>query len=319
MDLKMWISKARTGLSISAHRIRRLHNRLPKARRVRRNVRSRSPILRAGICVISVIVILANMAALGILFTFENEAAGFISGGDPGHFYRQLKIELLDDYREVFGIAHNAGNKISTTVEALAYGADIIEIDAVLVRGQLHAAHWSPFRFLGDRLFRGPRLEEVWGAAAQAEVVKLDLKRASTEMIHHLIAFLKDRRRGNNEVVVVSDRPAALALLAQHEPGVICMLSVSGSSTLRKLPDEEDLLGIIDGVSVDHRLLTADWVRSLKAKGLLVFTWTVNDPERMNELVEYGVDGITTDNLAIMQLLGAQERGETRLSSRIPR
>lgn len=78
--------------------------------------------------------ILANMAAFGILFTFENEAAGFVSGGDPGDFYQQLKIDLPDDYREVFGIAHNAGNKISTTVEALAYGADIIQIDVVLVQ-----------------------------------------------------------------------------------------------------------------------------------------------------------------------------------------
>lgn len=87
----------------------------------------------------------------------------------------------------------------------------------------------------------------MWGAAAQAEVVKLDPKRASTEMIHHLIAFLKDRRRGKNEVVVVSDRPAALALLAQHEPGVIYMLSVSTSSSLRELRNDEDLRRSLTG------------------------------------------------------------------------
>jgi hypothetical protein len=34
----------------------------------------------------------------------------------------------------------------------------------------------------------------------------------------------------------------------------------------------------------------------------------------MNELVKLGVDGITTDNLAIIELLGGQERDETLLS-----
>ncbi|MBM4462742.1 MAG: hypothetical protein FJ012_05315, partial [Chloroflexi bacterium] len=126
--------------------------------------------LRVGVCVLSILVILFNVGALIILATFENEAAGFISGGDPKQFYRQLDVELMDDYGEVLGIAHNSGNTINATVEALAYGADVIEIDVVLVRGKLYAAHWSPFSFIGDRFFHGPTLAEVWGAAAQADV-----------------------------------------------------------------------------------------------------------------------------------------------------
>jgi len=275
------------------------------------------PALRLGVCLISILVILANVAALVITFALENEAAQFISGGDPEQFYKELEVELLDDYGDVFGIAHNSGNTINATVEALAYDADIIEIDVVLVQGQLHAAHWSPFRFIGSRFFRGPTLDEVWGAAAQAEVIKLDLKRASTELVNSLITFLASRQRANNEVVVVSDKPEALVLLSQHELTVIRMLSVKDSNVLRELPSDGELLRVINGVSVRHDLLTMDSVGSLKEKGLIVFAWTVNDPERMNELVAYGVDGIVTDNLAILQLLGAQERGETKLRDRM--
>jgi glycerophosphoryl diester phosphodiesterase len=259
-----------------------------------------------GVVLVSILAILTSVAALVILFTFENEAAQFISGGDPQQFYKQLRVELMDDYGEVYGIAHNSGNTISATVDALVYGADIIEIDVVLVHGELHAAHWSPFRFVGSRFFRGPTLAEVWGAADQAEVVKLDLKRASTEMVDSLLTFLADRRRANNEIVVVSDEPEALALLHQQEPGIILMLGVGGSSVLSDLFSGGDLLRVIDGVSVRHSLLTVDSVGSLKEKGLIVFAWTVNDAATMNELVEYGVDGIITDNLAIMQLLGAE-------------
>jgi len=36
---------------------------------------------------------------------------------------------------------------------------------------------------------------------------------------------------------------------------------------------------------------------------LLILAWTVNDSQRLNELVRLGVDGITTANLAILQAL----------------
>lgn len=272
--------------------------------------------LRMGLFVVSILVILTNVATLVILFAFESEAAGFIQGGDPKQFYRELEVELLDDYKEVFGIAHNSGNTIRTTEQALAYGADIIEIDVALTRGQLHATHWSPLRFIGNRFFRGPTLAEVWGTAAQAEVIKLDLKRPSVKMVADLLSFLSERRKLANgmarEIVVVSDQPEVLALLSQ-DPSVIRMLSIEDSKVLRNLLRDADLMRVIDGVSVRHDLLTKASVQSLVERGLPVFAWIVNDPQRMNELVEYGVRGITTDNLAIMQLLGGQERGETTL------
>ncbi|MFO8010805.1 MAG: glycerophosphodiester phosphodiesterase [Dehalococcoidia bacterium] len=267
-----------------------------------------SYILRLAVISASIIVILANVAALVILFTFDSESAQFISGGNPRQFHEELQVDLLDDYGEVLGIAHNSGNKIRSTIEALAYGADIIEIDVVLVQGQLHAAHWSPFRFIGDRLFRGPTLAEVWGAAAQADMIKLDLKDSSTEMVNKLVEFLDDRRRAKEKIIVVSEKPEILALMAQRTPKVIRMLSVSDEYVLLDLLEDEDLQAVIDGVSVNHSLLTVDIIASLKERGLIVFAWTVNDPARMNELVKYGVDGITTDNLAILDLFGAQRQ-----------
>jgi hypothetical protein len=39
------------------------------------------------------------------------------------------------------------------------------------------------------------------------------------------------------------------------------------------------------------------------AHRLVILAWTVNDSENFNRLVRLGVDGITTDNLAILQAL----------------
>jgi glycerophosphoryl diester phosphodiesterase len=49
-------------------------------------------------------------------------------------------------------------------------------------------------------------------------------------------------------------------------------------------------------VSPEHILIhDANFVSSLKQLGLKVIVWTVNDGERMMELIELGVDGIITD------------------------
>jgi glycerophosphoryl diester phosphodiesterase len=82
-------------------------------------------------------------------------------------------------------------------------------------------------------------------------------------------------------------------------------------ATLRSNPDR---LSLIDGVTIRHTLLDEDAARWLREQHLIVLAWTVNDLPRTNELVRYGVDAITTDNLAIMELLGGQRRGENRLS-----
>jgi len=54
----------------------------------------------------------------------------------------------------------------------------------------------------------------------------------------------------------------------------------------------------------------------LKGEQVYVLAWTVNDLTRVNELVRLGVDAMTTDNLAIMELLGGQRRGERLLVRR---
>jgi hypothetical protein len=55
---------------------------------------------------------------------------------------------------------------------------------------------------------------------------------------------------------------------------------------------------------VDANLVT--WVHAHK---LVILAWTVNDSGTFNQLVRLGVDGITTDNLAILRALGRPVSG----------
>jgi len=47
----------------------------------------------------------------------------------------------------------------------------------------------------------------------------------------------------------------------------------------------------------------AGLVSWMHQRRLLVLAWTVNDGQRLNELIRLGIDGVTTANLAILQAL----------------
>ncbi|MGW0467840.1 glycerophosphodiester phosphodiesterase family protein [Streptomyces sp. NPDC003027] len=49
------------------------------------------------------------------------------------------------------------------------------------------------------------------------------------------------------------------------------------------------------------RVVDRRFVREAHARGLHVHVWTVNDPERMNSLLDLGVDGIMTDHLETLR------------------
>ena len=79
--------------------------------------------------------------------------------------------------------------------------------------------------------------------------------------------------------------------------------------------DNEQLLKLIDGVTIPAGLLNEDNMAWMKKLRLLVFAWTVNRLALVNELVRLGVSAITTDNFAIMELLGTSDRPVTRSDS----
>jgi len=255
-------------------------------------------------------------AALVFLVWFGDTAERYTSGKRPEQFYAELDGDLLDDFGGVFGIAHNSGDDLGATRQALRHGADVIEIDVVTYDDRLFAAHDSPLRFLGKRFFRGPSLEEVWKEAATAEVVKLDLKESGAGYLDLVVAFVNEHRDGDIEIVAASARTDVLERLRDDAPHVIRLLSVSSASGVERLRTDRRLRGLIDGVTIREDRLHGRAAEWLEREGLLVVAWVVNEAPRLNELVRAGVDGITTDNLAIMTLLGAQERHERRLSDR---
>jgi glycerophosphoryl diester phosphodiesterase len=52
--------------------------------------------------------------------------------------------------------------------------------------------------------------------------------------------------------------------------------------------------------SSNIRIMTERFIREAHAKNIRVEPWTVNDPQRMKQYIEWGVDGIITDRPDLM-------------------
>lgn len=262
------------------------------------------------------VVIVVTLAPLLVWFVWTTHLTQrvelWLHGEQPIQFYLTLDGDLLDDYTRVFGVAHNAGDRLATTREALAHGVDVIEIDVISVGDNLHAAHDLPPWFVYEGLYQGPRLSSSWVAASEAGAIALDLKESTPFFIELIIDFL-DRRAERQVIVMTPDRPT-LEALRERTPHAYRFLSVGTQAQLDGLYENPELVALLDGVSIRESLITEESAVWLHERGLMTLAWTVNDIGRMNELVKLGVSGITTDNLAIMELLGGQVRDEALLA-----
>lgn len=274
--------------------------------------------VREAVRAIALATIGASIALIIFFVFFEHWGEEFTSGRVPTLFYEQAQQEdVLRKYINVFGVAHNSGGTVRSTRKALAHGADVIEIDVSSVDGVLVSAHFPPLPLIGRRLFRGPSLAEVWDVASEADVIKLDLKESSDSFLRSVFSFINER--SGQEVIVTSRNERVLFEFKRNAPHVIRLLSVGSRRELSNMQNRADIVQLIDGVSIHHRLLTYEVTEWLRQQNLLILAWTVNDIDRVAELVKMGVDAITTDNLGILELLGGQQRREAWLRDRVRR
>ncbi len=210
---------------------------------------------------------------------------------------------LAGSYSAVLGIAHNAGNNQTTTRAAIAAGADVVEIDVIMARGQLVAGRPHHWQWLAGLVFRGPTLAQAWQYTSAAPEVKLDLKQSDQAFLDALVAFLREHGGDPGRVLVTSPDVGALSYLQSRLPGVTLLFSANGPDAVRRLRADTRLQGAIGGVSVFQGLVDADLVAWAHARHLLVLGWTVDDAARLDQLVRLGVDGVTTANLAVLRAL----------------
>ena len=184
-------------------------------------------------------------------------------------------------------------NSLASFDLALEHGCDGFEFD-VRLTADGHGIICHDPRVQGMEIAQATRadlshlctLHEVLGRYGDRAFLDIELKTAGLDGV--LLTALNVHRPPR--FVVSSFLPEVLTSLRVHDAslplGFICDVQAQ-LQAWRSLP--------VEYVIPHFRLTTQKLMEDLRAAGKKTFVWTVNDPSRMSRLMDWGVDGIISD------------------------
>jgi hypothetical protein len=200
-------------------------------------------------------------------------------------------------------VAHRHGNDLELLVDALGWGADLIEADVHLHRGRLEVRHtksMGPLPWLWDRWYvvsaRQARLHlhEVAAALPPERRVMLDLKGWQPWLGRRVLAAMDESAPGV-PYTVCSRHWRMLDAFEGHDH-VHVVHSVRSRAELARLPRR--LAGHPSwGIAVHRELLPSPGLQALRGSVEAVLTWPVNTDEVRRQVLAQGATGIISDDL----------------------
>jgi glycerophosphoryl diester phosphodiesterase len=208
--------------------------------------------------------------------------------------HRGASAAFPENTVEAFHGAREAGaDWVELDARRTADGALVVHHDAVLADGR------TIVDLARDELPPAvPTLAEALDACAGMGV-NIEIKNNPpdpdldpTELVAEGVVALLAERGGRDEVLISSFNPATLRRVRSLAPELATALLV-----VEPPADVVDLL-LADGHRALHPYdwwVTPELVAACHAEGLQVNVWTVDDPARMRELLDAGVDGLCTN------------------------
>jgi glycerophosphoryl diester phosphodiesterase len=218
-------------------------------------------------------------------------------------------------------IAHRGGNSRPALRRSLDLGLDWVETDIWLLYGRLVARHdrtlWRlpvsySRRSLQLHLAPAIVLDTVLRATARTSTrVLIDLKGGHPGLPAAIVRLL-ERRDAFERTALCGQEWGPLEEALRINPAVRVFFS------LGRRPEQFDAYlarrnaGTAPPLaSCFHGMLTPTTVARLKAAGSTVIAWTVDSEARARQLLDWGVDGITSNDYAMLARLSypADRRG----------
>lgn len=211
-------------------------------------------------------------------------------------------------------VAHRTPASAAKCARLAAAGAQVFEIDVMLVHGRPAVSHFLPFGRAGllqrdnwrfrwhTASARDPDVGDVAAAVPPGCTVLLDIKEKAPDRLRELADGLADRLGDRSRYVLCGPGAEDLERLRS-----------AGFATWRTVDNRRELDGVLAGaalpdeaVSIRHTLVTEESIKALHELVATVVAWTVNNLPRAYRLRELGVDGITTDRLAVLRTLSGR-------------
>jgi glycerophosphoryl diester phosphodiesterase len=190
-------------------------------------------------------------------------------------------------------------NTFASFDQALAEGCDGFEFDVRLTADGKAVVCHDPraggveiASALADQCSGLPRLEDVLARYGERAFLDIELKVLGLEQA--LVRALK-RNWPNRGLIVSSFLPDVLRIMRAEESAIALGLICEKRTELirwTQLP--------VEYVIPERKLMTLPLVEELKAAGKKILVWTINTRVEMERLRDWGVDGIISDDSALL-------------------
>lgn len=164
----------------------------------------------------------------------------------------------------------------------------------------LDVGSWKGPQFRGEKI---PTLSEMLALVPEGKSVFVEVK-CGPEIVPEMLKVLEQHRLKPQQTPIISFNADVIAAVKKARPELPAYWLVSLNKKGEVPPTAEALIAKAktlhaDGLDLSAaEILDAEYARKIKAAGLKLYVWTVNDPKVARRMVQIGVEGITTDRPA---------------------
>jgi glycerophosphoryl diester phosphodiesterase len=224
----------------------------------------------------------------------ENTVASFQLGWEQLADADELDIYLTKDGQIV--VMHDASAKRTTGVDRQVADATLAEL-RTLDAGRAKGAQWT-----GEKI---PTLAEALATIPNGRRMFIEIK-CGAEVLPELERVMKASGRKPEQMVIIGFGYETMQQARQRFPQapIYWLASAKADKETGQIPTIEDLIAktkaaALNGLDLDFKFaIDAAFVGKVKAAGLELYTWTVDDALVARRLASAGVDGITTNRPA---------------------
>jgi glycerophosphoryl diester phosphodiesterase/predicted AlkP superfamily pyrophosphatase or phosphodiesterase len=241
----------------------------------------------------------------------ENTLAAFRLAWERGAPAIELDVHLTRDGALI--VSHDADARRITGEPKVIRESALAELRT------LDAGRWKGERWAGERM---PTLDEALATIPANGRCFVEVK-VGPEAIPALAESVHRSGKRPEQLAIISFHAEALAEAKRRLPGIQAYYLASfrrdeESGAWR--PDVEELIGTARRIGADGLDLSAEgpidreFARRVKAAGLELYIWTVDEPAEARRFAELGVDGITTNRAGRMKRWLDEPPGSARPS-----
>ena len=226
----------------------------------------------------------------------ENTVASTKLAFEKGADISEIDVYLSKDNRMI--VIHDKTTKKTTGVNL-----EISETDSAELR-KLDAGSWKSSDYAGEKL---PFIEEIIAVIPQGKKLFIEIK-CGPEIAPYLKKAIDDGGKAKQMEIISGNLEAMVACkkLMPYIPTYWVKATKKDKQPGQYPPYDESIItqavdSNLTGLDLNYNGLTKDFVEKTHKAGLEMFVWTVNDVSVAQKMIEFSVDGITTDMPGVMK------------------